>query len=325
MKSMNGTRSWAEYRRILAEDFGITLDAEPREQRIELRGHALRVDRWQPAGEARGTLILVHGGGGNGRVLAPFAELAVACGWQALAPDLPGYGLTEPAPCFDWDYAEWPAVIAGLAERAAAPVVLMGLSMGGMTAVAAAQGSERVRAVIATTLLELSQPALFDRAARWPWLGTVTRLAMALAPGLLDRLRLPLALAAPLAAMSSSPRLQRYFRRDPLLGASWKPVRFFRTAHRYRLASNALPCPLLLVHPGTDRWTPTRLSLPVFERLETDKRFIELSNGAHLPLEEPAYRELAAALGRCLLDVETAALERPPVLRESAALTGAPD
>jgi len=306
MKSMNGTRSWAEYQRILAEDFGITLDPEPRELRLEARGHALRVDCWQPTTEPRGTLILVHGGGGNGRVLAPFAEHAVACGWRALAPDLPGFGLTEPASYFHWDFAEWPAVIAGLAESAAAPVVLMGLSMGGMTAVAAAQMSGRVQAVIATTLLDVSQPALFDRAARWPWLGRVTRLAMAMAPGLLDRLRLPLALATPLAAMSSGPRLQRYFRRDPLLGASWKPVRFFRTAHQFRLASEALPCPLLLVHPGADAWTPTALSLPVFERLRTQKRFVELSNGAHLPLEQPAFQELAAALRECLRDVEGA-------------------
>lgn len=44
--------------------------------------------------------------------------------------------------------------------------------------------------------------------------------------------------------------------------------------------------------PGADRWIPTALSLNVFERIEARKTFVELSNGAYLPLEQPAFREL---------------------------------
>jgi pimeloyl-ACP methyl ester carboxylesterase len=57
--------------------------------------------------------------------LAPLADVACGLGWRVLAPDLPGYGLTRPASTFDWDYAEWPAVVAALADEAEGSVVLM--------------------------------------------------------------------------------------------------------------------------------------------------------------------------------------------------------
>ena len=51
-----------------------------------------------------------------------------------LAPDLPGYGLTMPAAGYRGEYAEWLAVLAQIADAEPGPVVMMGLSMGGLTA-----------------------------------------------------------------------------------------------------------------------------------------------------------------------------------------------
>lgn len=306
MRTFAELNSWTSYRRIVAEEFGLHLEVEPSEKWVPVRGHLVRVDEW--SGEAgAGTVILVHGGGGNGRVLAPFAEPIARHGWRVLAPDLPGFGLTEPAPGFDGDYAEWPAVVAEIADAQPGPVVLFGLSMGGLTAVFAAQKSAHVAGVIATTLLDLNDPAVFAAAARWEWLGRLSGAAMSVAPRLFDRLLLPLRLAAPLKAMSSSTRMQAYFARDPLIGGSWKPARFFRTAHEYPPTQLRLDCPLLLVHPGADRWTPTALSRSVFERIHARKTFTELSNGAHLPLEQPAFRELTQRVEQFLDDVAAVA------------------
>ncbi|QIQ85827.1 alpha/beta hydrolase [Erythrobacter sp.] len=290
------SRSWAEYRAILARAFGLAFPCEPDERFREMRGHRVRYDLWESVGETQGTLVLVHGGGGNGRVLAPAALPALAAGWRVVAPDLPGYGLTAPAPGFDWDIAEWPRVVADFARAEPGPVVLMGLSLGGMVAALAAEAEQRVAGVIATTLVDPSDPAIFDRIARWRWLGRASRVAFRLAPGLVDRLRLPLALATPLAAMTSDPELARWFARDPLIGRRRIPARFFRSIHEAAPARR-LSCPLLLVHPGADAWTPTALSLPAFEPLRApDKRLVELTNGAHLPLEQPAFAELGAAV-----------------------------
>lgn len=292
MKTFAQRPSWPTYRTILAEEFGIHLQTAPVERFVAVRRHRVRIDEWAASGPSQGTVILVHGGGGNGRILAPFAEPLARHGWRVLAPDLPGFGLTEPAPGWDWDYAEWPRVIAGIADAQDGPVVLMGLSLGGMTAVFAAQQSARVAGVVATTLLDASVARNFITAARWPWLGRLSLLAMRYAPAIVDRLRLPLRLAAPLGAMSANRRMARYFAGDPLIGASWKPVRFFRTLHAFTPPSLVLGCPLLLVHPGADAWTPTALSREVFDRITARKSFVELPGGSHLPVEQPAYRAL---------------------------------
>lgn len=300
MQTFSELPSWLAYQTILAEEFGVRLQTSPTERSIPIRGHRIRVDEWAAPEPCRGTVILVHGGGGNGRILAPFAEPVARHGWRVLAPDLPGFGLTEPSPAWGWDYAEWPKVIAEMANAQGAPVVLMGLSLGGMTAVFAAQRSNKVAGVVATTLLDASVDRNFIKAARWPWLGRLSLLGMSLAPTFIDRIRLPLRLAAPLGAMSANRRMAGYFAADPLIGASWKPIRFFRTVHALAPRSLALDCPLLLAHPGADAWTPTDISLATFDRIEARKEFVELSNGSHLPLEQPAYGELIAQVARFL-------------------------
>lgn len=292
MNSFCNTPSWTDYRTVLAEEFDISLTQDPLESHRDIRGHKVRIDEWRPEGDAKGTLLLVHGGGGNGRILAPLAEPMAGQGWKVLAPDLPGYGLTRPARGYRGEYSEWIAVLAEMADAEPGPVVMLGLSLGGLTAFLAAQQSWRVCGVIATTLLDPSDPAVFVRVACWKWLGRLSLLGMTLAPWVLDRIAMPLSLATPLSAMSSNERMQAYFQNDPLIGANWKTVRFFRTVHQHRVQSWTLDCPLLLVHPGADKWTPTELSRTVFGKVEADKQFIELSNGSHLPVESPAYGEL---------------------------------
>ncbi|MCI5048420.1 MAG: alpha/beta hydrolase [Aquisalinus sp.] len=296
MKRFDESPSWITYQRILEKEFDLRLDFTPQEQRINVRGHMLRYDEWLPATWPAGTVILVHGAGGNGRILAPFAEIFAAQGWRVIAPDLPGFGLTEPAPSFRWEYAEWPAVIVDLAARQSGPVALMGLSMGGLTAFLAAQQSDAVEAVIATTLLDLSDPKIFALAARWRWLGSFSGWSMRVLPWIMDQVWLPLRLVTPLNLMTANKRLRAYFNTDPMLGNSWKPVRFFRTLHQYELPALNLRCPFLLVHPGADEWTPVDLSLPLYEKIQSDKQLLVLSNGSHAPIEQPALEELRMAM-----------------------------
>jgi alpha-beta hydrolase superfamily lysophospholipase len=303
MKTFHKSPSWENYRAILADDFGIVLTQEPEEHWQTVRGHRVRIDEWVPDGVPKGTVVLVHGGGGNGRILAPLAEPVAAMGWRVLAPDLPGYGLTQPAPGFRGEYGEWPALVAEFADELPGPVVLMGFSMGGLTAFLAAQMTGRIAGVAATNLLDLSDAEVFIRAARAPWLGRMSLFCIRWMPWLFDRAVLPLSLTTQLRAMSSSRRMQDYFEKDPLIGASRKPARFFRTAYQHRIEAWSLHCPCLLVHPGRDAWTPTSLSRRVFDRIVAPKRFVELSNGSHLPAEQPARDELEAELARFLEEI----------------------
>jgi hypothetical protein len=73
MQTFSERDSWPKFKTILAEEFGITLQTEPTERLVPVRGHQVRIDEWPAIGPSLGTVILVHGGGGNGRILAPFA------------------------------------------------------------------------------------------------------------------------------------------------------------------------------------------------------------------------------------------------------------
>lgn len=304
METYADSPSWHRYRQLLLDAFDIPIRHTPVERWRIVRGHRLHLDDWIPEGRAKGTLFLVHGAGGNGRILAPLADFAVGLGWRAVVPDLPGYGLTRPAADFRWDYDEWPAVVAALADNHQGTAVLMGLSVGGMTAVLAAQAAKGVRGVIATTLLDMSDPATFVRAAKWRWLGQASLLGFRWMPSIVDRLRLPLRLVAPLDRMSSHPAMVEYFENDLLLGRLRVPSRFFRTMHTLHVPHLETRCPLLLVHPGADNWTPTAMSRPAFDRVLGDKRLRELSNGSHLPVELPARLEFEQEVTQFLKAVE---------------------
>ena len=284
--------------------FAIRINRTPRESWRDWRGHRIHLDTWAPDVPPRATVILVHGAGGHGRLLAPFAAPLADAGYRVLAPDLPGYGLTQLGETAA-DYATWPALIADLAGEATAdgPVFLFGLSVGGLTAVFAAQHEPRVTGVIATTLIDPRERATFLHAARRRWLGWLALAAFRL--GRVGRgLALPLAWTMPIETLTTDPALARLLVRDPLLGRRRVPLGFFRSLYRYRAprADLALACPLLLVHPGADAWTPTAMSRALFEQVPGPKRMIELTNGAHTPLESPAYGELLAAVLAFLAD-----------------------
>ena len=90
--------------------------------------------------------MLVHGGGGNGRLLSPFGALLAGLGYEVIAPDLPGYGLTQVRNKRALVYDDWRDTLARVLEaeagRSRRPLVLFGASMGGTASlVAAGQGT----------------------------------------------------------------------------------------------------------------------------------------------------------------------------------------
>ena len=304
-----GTQSWINYRRLLQERFDLILHSEPTEQQTIWEGHTLHIDAWASRGvdTEKGTIILVHGAGGHGRLLAPIADSLAALGWRVIAPDLPGYGLSPTRKGWRWNYDDWPKYIAWLADQEAGkgPVALMGLSVGGMTAFGDAQIAKSVSGVIVTTLIDMGDADIFDKASRWPWLGALSQFTWRFASWLTDLCTLPLRLVAPMGALSSDPLLRQYLVEDPLLGGLIVPTRFFRTLHNWRplRPDLSLGCPVLLVHPSKDTWTPTAMSLPTYNKVRGPKRFVQLTDGAHLPIEQPARAELMAEISTFLGEI----------------------
>ncbi|WP_199489234.1 alpha/beta fold hydrolase [Micromonospora craniellae] len=167
---------WLDYQRYYPERLRSDLDDAPAEEWWRWRGLDVHLDRLA-APDAPVKLLLLHGAGGYGRMLAPYARmLAQLAPVEVLAPDLPGYGLTRSDRPVA--YAEWIDCVTDLvaAERArdGRPVHLLGASMGGMVAYSVAATAD-VAGLVVTCLLDPRDVGARMRMTRLPVMGRLAR------------------------------------------------------------------------------------------------------------------------------------------------------
>lgn len=213
-----------------------------------------------PAGEARGTVAIVHGLGEHaGRYVHVMAHLA-AQGWASLAYDQRGHGLSPGprggVPRADSLLADLGAVLAHARTLGPGPLVLLGHSLGGLLA----------GRFVAEGLA--AQPARW-----WQPVDALVMSSPALDPGMSAFQRWLLAVAAPLAPgvalgnglqpawVCSDPAVVAAYVADPLVHDRVTPrlVRFIVDAGllvRQRAAQWAVPT--LLLYAGADRCVAPR-------------------------------------------------------------------
>lgn len=289
---------WRELQPLLPEALRLRPERTPREEWRRVGRFDVHVDRHGPD-HAPATLVLVHGGGGNGRLLAPYGQLAADHGFAAVAPDLPGYGLTRQARKRSIVYEDWRAVVSAVVEqearRSGAPVIVFGLSMGGMLAYDAAARTRIPDAVLTTCLLDPRLPEVRRQMVRWPWLATLTEWTMRV-PWLSDHSIVKMNLVSNMAAIANDPRISRHLSRDPQAGGTWMPgrwIRTFLTAEPEVEPEQFDVCPVVLAHPDDDRWTHVSISTPFLERLtSTSTELVMLGGAGHFPIEEPGRTQL---------------------------------
>jgi len=293
--------TWRAYQPHLPAGLRLPDDDLPAESRWAWDGLDVHVDRYARP-DAATTVIVVHGGGGYGRLLAPFGRQIALADADVVLPDLPGYGLTT-CPPQEMTYGRWVRCVADLAvaeqARTGRPVRLFGMSMGGMLALHAAMVAPAgtVAGVGATTLMDPRARAVRRGVGRIPIPGALLRLGVA------DRVRLPMPLLAPVERMSSVRAINRLCLRDPQGGGNRVPYGFLRSWLAYQPVMEAEAfdrCPVLLAHPLADRWTPVAWSQDVLRRIPAPTTFVGLERCEHLPAEEPGATTLRTAVGTWL-------------------------
>ena len=264
------------------------------------RGNRVHIAR-APAPEADVRMMLIHGGGGYSGALWPVATVA-AGGVDVLAPALPLYGDTVAAQPSRVRYQDWVALLTDLvrAERAAdpRPLILFGASMGGMLAYEVAARTGQVAAVVATCLLDVSDPAARAAATRYPFLGRPAPAVLRALDPALGRLRVPIRWLADMTQMSTDPALSRLCAADPRGGGASVPLGFVSSwmSFRHTASEDFTAAPVTLVAPTADTWTPPELSIRFLQRVSAPTTLVTLENCGHYPIEEPGLDQLRTAM-----------------------------
>ncbi len=248
--------------------------------------------------DAAARVMVIHGGGGYSGALWPAAAVAAGEGIDVLAPDLPLYGDTVVPNPSSVRYDDWVDLLGDLvrAERASdpRPLVVFGASMGGMLAYEVAARTGLVDAVVATCLLDMSDPQARAGATQFAWMGRPAPAVLRAIDPVLGRVRLPIRWLADMSNMSSDPGLSRLCASDPRGGGVSVPLGFLSSwMNFHHTAPESFDAaPVTLVAPAADQWTPPELSIAFLQRISAPATLVMLENCGHYPIEEPGLAQL---------------------------------
>ena len=286
---------WRDYEARLPAVFQLSGES-PEEEWYKWRDIAVHVDRL-PARDAPLKLMLLHGMGGYGRIVLGFGTAYRPELCEVVAPDLPGYGLTR-APVGRLIFSAWTSCVQDFIEaelrRDDRPIVLFGLSLGGMVAYHVACTAP-VQGLMATAFVDMTDAEVAAGVSRFTRLSRLTLPLVKRAPRFLTGLRIPSRLLGKVHFISNDAELSRLVEKDPYGGGNSLPLSFLQSI--MEIAPALAPkqfecCPVLLVHPGADRMTDIAFSRRFFDRLAAPKRMVVLDGAGHWPIEEPGATQM---------------------------------
>ncbi|MBU43978.1 MAG: alpha/beta hydrolase [Spirochaetaceae bacterium] len=295
------TEHWHRYQRFLPESMRFTAENLPREEYWQWNGHKVHLDRYGEDSSAC-KVILLHGGGGNGRILGPVAVLVYELGCTVVAPDMPGYGLTVPNPETELNYGLWVELTSHLMDKERRPgqrLYVFGLSIGGMLAYQAVAMNGQADGLIATTFADVRRTDVRDAVSANLFLSRVGVPLGSLFRWFTDGVYLPIASLSKMELITNDPAFSEVFATDPHAGGGWVSLLFLRTFMNYAPAlepEEFRVCPVLMIHPGLDPWTPLEMSKEFYDRIPEKKRLVVLQGAGHLPYEEPGRTQMVRAL-----------------------------
>ena len=149
--------AWKQVNALLPEDFQMKLDNLPKEEIWEWNGNVMHVDRYANP-DAKIRLFLHHGVGTNGRQLMMiFGHKMAALGYEVVAMDNLGYGMTE-VNQKDVTYDNWVHAFADFVnyetKRDYKKPILYGHSAGGMITYHASCYMDEVYGIIGMCFLK---------------------------------------------------------------------------------------------------------------------------------------------------------------------------
>lgn len=293
---------WKRLQPLLPERtrFGIVM--EPREEFIDMSGINVHLDVYDQGSET--TIILLHGVGGNGRLLSFFASFLLREGANVICPDLPGYGHTtyERQIVYE-DWIEVGSRIVEMERKRDRRVFLFGLSAGGMLAYNVACKHPDVSGLIATNLLDNREEEVRASSAKNRFQAKWGMVLLEHLPRTVRRIKVPIRYVTNMDGLVNDKAVLNMLKGDRYGAGGKVSIGFLLSMMRHRPLcepEDFMHIPVLLVHPEDDNWTPVELSLIFFNRLKSEKRLVMLENAGHFPIEEPGLSILEKEVVRFL-------------------------
>ena len=299
--------AWRDLQEYLPERLRLTDATAPAEEFWEHRGHRVHLDRYANP-DAPAKIMLHHGVGTNGRQMslivgAPLAQR----GFETVALDNLGYGLTQVAPGVVPSYDDWVDLVVDFLayeqSRDDRPIVLYGLSAGGMLTyhVAAKAPKGSLRGIVGMTFLDQRNQQVRDETSHDIFISRVGAPAMGLlAQTPVARMRFPMTVASKMSALVNDKGALKVMTDDRTSGGNWVPIKFLDRYMNYTPAvepEDFEACPILLTQPEKDRWSPLELSRPVLSRVKkVPVKTVMLTNAGHYPIEEPGLQQMQDAI-----------------------------
>jgi alpha-beta hydrolase superfamily lysophospholipase len=261
-------------------------------------GERLFVRAWRPPGEARASVIFVHGLGDHSGLHPAVSEALVPLRVTVTAPDLRGNGRSpgRRGHVDAWD--EFREDLRRLVLRVRAtdpdiPLFLVGFSLGGLVVLDyALHHADGVRGVIALAppLGELGVPRVLlalGRVVSRVWPGFSLRTGM------------------DLSGLARDPQVVRDVRADPLfhrLGSARLSTEVTATITRVQEQAPDFPLPVLILHGDADRMVLPEGSRRFIGRVgQADKRLIEYPGAYHALVADTGRERVLADLCEWIL------------------------
>lgn len=297
--------AWQQIEQFLPQEFHIPKDQLPKEEWWSWNGNNIHLDTYRNP-NAKIKVILFHGVGTNGRQMSMILGKPLADrGYETIAVDMPGYGVTQvkkgkPISYIDWVQAGSDLIDVELAKDNR-PIVLYGLSAGGMLTYHVAAKNKKVKAIVGMTFLDTSNQKVKDTVASNMFMSRVgTPITHLSAKTPLASVHVPMSWASKMSALVNNKDALKVFMKDKTSAGNSVSLTFLDSYIHYKpevAPEDFEVCPVLLTQPEKDRWTPLDLSTPFLSRIhKVPVKTVILENAGHYPLEQPGLSQMVDAI-----------------------------
>ncbi|MFT2140565.1 alpha/beta hydrolase [Mammaliicoccus sciuri] len=251
-------------------------------------------------------IILLHGVGTNGRQLSLIAGGPLAKkNYETIAIDMPTYGMTQVKKGEIVTYDDWVNLASDYideeSKKDARPIFLYGLSAGGMETFHVAAKNKKVKGIIGMTFLDQRKQMIRDATAHDILMSRIGIPAAGLMRKIgLGFIKIPMKIASKMYTLVNNDTILKIMLDDKSSAGNLATMTFLDSYGNYKPEVEPEmfdTCPVLLTQPSLDRWTPKYLSVPFLSELKkVEHEIIDLENGGHYPVEQPALDELVEAI-----------------------------